>query len=101
MMSALKLPVTLLHDQADACLAQWVAQLAQWPAPWPSAVALDASALADFDSSALAVLLGLRRVVTQNGGGRHDTAFARTRQFVRRAGAARARLRAWFPGLWG
>ena len=48
MMSALKLPVTLLHDQADACLAQWVAQLAQWPAPWPSAVALDASALADF-----------------------------------------------------
>ncbi len=67
MMSALKLPVTLLHDQADACLAQWVAQLAQWPAPWPSAVALDASALADFDSSALAVLLGLRRVVTQKG----------------------------------
>ncbi len=65
MMSALKLPVTLLHDQADACLAQWVAQLAQWPAALPPVVVLDASALAEFDSSALAVLLGLRRVVMQ------------------------------------
>jgi phospholipid transport system transporter-binding protein len=30
-------------------------------------VSLDASALTDFDSSALAVLLGLRRVLTQKG----------------------------------
>jgi phospholipid transport system transporter-binding protein len=63
-MSPLKLPATLLHDQADACLAQWVAQL---PAALPPLIALDASELAKFDSSALAVLLGLRRVLTQKG----------------------------------
>jgi phospholipid transport system transporter-binding protein len=66
-MIALKLPATLLHDQADACLAQWELQLAQWTAPLPAEVMLDASALAEFDSSALAVLLGLRRVLTQKG----------------------------------
>ncbi len=53
-----------MHDQANACLAQWVAQL---PAPLPSVVALDASALTEFDSSALAVLLGLRREVVSRG----------------------------------
>ena len=63
-MSSLKLPATLLHDQAEACLAQWVTQL---PSTLPPAVTLDASALAEFDSSALAVLLGLRRVLTQKG----------------------------------
>ena len=63
-MSPLKLPATLLHDQAEACLAQWVAQL---PAALPPSVALDASGLTEFDSSALAVLLGLRRVLSQKG----------------------------------
>jgi phospholipid transport system transporter-binding protein len=63
-MSPLKLPASLLHDQADACLAQWVTQL---PTDLPPSVALDASALAEFDSSALAVLLGLRRVLAQKG----------------------------------
>jgi phospholipid transport system transporter-binding protein len=63
-MSPLKLPQTLLHNQADACLSKWVSQL---PAALPQAVALDASALTEFDSSALAVLLGLRRVLTQKG----------------------------------
>ncbi|WP_295520662.1 STAS domain-containing protein [Limnohabitans sp. Rim8] len=63
-MSPLKLPVQLLHDQANACLAQWVAQL---PAAIPPVVALDASALQEFDSSVLAVLLGLRREVLQRG----------------------------------
>lgn len=63
-MPVLKLSATLLHDQADACLTQWVAQL---PPALPPAVVLDASALAEFDSSALAVLLGLRRVLTQKG----------------------------------
>lgn len=63
-MNALKLPATLLHDQATGCLAQWVAQL---PTALPATVALDASALSEFDSSALAVLLGLRRVVGQKG----------------------------------
>ena len=52
-MSPLKLPATLLHDQADDCLAKWVAQL---PADLPLAVVLDASGLSEFDSSALAVL---------------------------------------------
>ena len=66
-MSPLKLPATLLHDQADACLAQWELQLAQWPTALPPEVVLDASGLTEFDSSALAVLLGLRRVLTQQG----------------------------------
>ncbi len=63
-MSPLKFPTTLLHDQADACLAQWVTQL---PSAVPPAVTLDASDLAEFDSAALAVLLGLRRVLTGKG----------------------------------
>jgi phospholipid transport system transporter-binding protein len=66
-MTTLKLPATLLLDQADACLAQWESQLAHWPSALPPEVALDASALTEFDSSALAVLLGLRRVLTQKG----------------------------------
>jgi phospholipid transport system transporter-binding protein len=61
-MQPLKLPATMLHDQADACLVQWVTQL---PSDLPTVVTLDASALVEFDSSALAVLLGLRRVLTQ------------------------------------
>lgn len=63
-MSPLKLPATLLHDQADACLARWVTQL---PPVLPPAVSLDASELSEFDSSALAVLLGLRRVLMLKG----------------------------------
>ena len=64
-MSVLKLPHTLMHDQADACLAQWVALLPKDP---KQLVQVDASALLEFDSSALAVLLGLRRVVLAQGG---------------------------------
>ena len=63
-MTPLKLPAALLHDQANACLAQWVAKL---PAVLPPQMVLDASDLTDFDSSALAVLLGLRRVLTHKG----------------------------------
>ena len=63
-MTPLKLPAALLHDQANACLAQWVSQL---PTALPPQVVLDATDLTDFDSSALAVLLGLRRVLTQKG----------------------------------
>lgn len=64
-MHALKLPPTLLHEHADACLAQWVAQLA----PETGAlIAVDASALIEFDSSALAVLLGLRRALVARQG---------------------------------
>ncbi|MEY3217298.1 MAG: hypothetical protein RLZZ280_1675 [Pseudomonadota bacterium] len=67
-MTPLKLPASLLHAQANACLAQWVAQL---PAALPPQVVLDASALVDFDSSALAVILGLRRVLSQRGSALH------------------------------
>jgi phospholipid transport system transporter-binding protein len=63
-MALLKLPATLLHDQANACLAQWLGQL---PKTLPPNVALDASALTEFDSSALAVLLGLRRELVLRG----------------------------------
>ena len=64
-MRLLKLPNTLLHAQADACLSQWVAQL---PPTDPQRVEVDASELMNFDSSALAVLLALRRAVTAQGG---------------------------------
>ena len=63
-MNPLKMPASLLHGQADACLSQWLSLL---PAALPKAVLLDASSLREFDSSALAVLLGLRRVLSQKG----------------------------------
>jgi phospholipid transport system transporter-binding protein len=63
-MSVLKLPHTLLHEQADACLAQWVTHCRTNAQP---SVVLDASALVEFDSSALAVLLGLRRALSVQG----------------------------------
>ena len=65
-MNALKLPTSLMHEQADACLSQWIRQL-QSQAPQPEPVLVDASALSDFDSSVLAVLLGLRRVAKAQG----------------------------------
>ena len=61
----LKLPNILLHAQADACLSKWLAQL---PQAGQHKVEVDASDLVDFDSSALAVLLALRRAVTAQGG---------------------------------
>jgi phospholipid transport system transporter-binding protein len=64
-MSPLKLPATLLHGQADACLSQWTQAVRGMTTQGP--VPLDASALENFDSSALAVLLGLRRVLRAQG----------------------------------
>lgn len=64
-MSPLKLPATLLHGQANACLAQWTQAVRGVSTLGP--VPLDASALENFDSSALAVLLGLRRVLSAQG----------------------------------
>ena len=58
------MPSTLLHEQANACLATWLAQLPKTPL---AEVVLDASALTEFDSSALAVLLGLRRALIAQG----------------------------------
>ncbi|MDI9233774.1 STAS domain-containing protein [Limnohabitans lacus] len=67
-MEALKLPPTLMHEHADACLSQWVSQLQGKVRPvQPEPVLVDASALSVFDSSALAVLLGLRRVAKAQG----------------------------------
>ena len=53
----LTLPDELTHDQATGCLARLVASLGAEGA----AVQVDAAALQRFDSSALAVLLELRR----------------------------------------
>ena len=79
-MTSLTLPDTLLHEQANACLAQWVAQLTL---ETQAAVEVDASALVEFDSSALAVLLGLRRVVVAQKGTLQVTGMpARLRQLA-------------------
>ena len=58
-MHALQLPATLMHAQANACRHQWVQ--AMRGAPADAAWVVDASALTEFDSSALAVLLACRR----------------------------------------
>ena len=58
-MSVLKLPSVLMHPQARVCRDQWVAALRAAPAD--AAWTVDASDLAEFDSSALAVLLACRR----------------------------------------
>lgn len=59
----LTLPDELTHGQATACLAALVANLAAEAAP----VQVDAAALRHFDSSALAVLLELRRACAGAG----------------------------------
>ena len=60
----LSLPVELTHAQAKGCLAQLVAGLG---AETGSPVVVNATALERFDSSALAVLLELRRVCQRGG----------------------------------
>lgn len=59
----LNLPGELTHDQAKACLAQLIAGLDAEPSP----VVVSATALERFDSSALAVLLELRRTCLRAG----------------------------------
>lgn len=59
----LSLPVTLTHDLARACVEQ-LKQRARSEAPQ---VVVDASSLQHFDSSALAVLLELRRECARLG----------------------------------
>jgi len=59
----LSLPPLLTHDHAKACLEQLAAGV-----PAESAqVVVDAAALRNFDSSALAVLLALRRECARAG----------------------------------
>lgn len=60
----LNLPVELTHSQAKACLGELVAGL---EVETVSPVVVNASALVRFDSSALAVLLELRRVCLRAG----------------------------------
>jgi phospholipid transport system transporter-binding protein len=57
-MAVLRLPAVLMHPQAAACRVQLVQAMA---ATQDRVVLLDASALEEFDSSALAVLLACRR----------------------------------------
>ena len=59
----LALPAVLTHAQAGPCLAQLSAGMAAGP----QHVVLDAQALQEFDSSALAVLLELRRACLRLG----------------------------------
>ena len=59
----LLLPATLTHDQATACVQNLVRSLASEP----KAAVLDAAALTSFDSSALAVVLELRRACARVG----------------------------------
>ncbi|MDD2919255.1 STAS domain-containing protein [Rhodoferax sp.] len=60
----LRLPQTLLHDTATATLAGMLDAVRAEPS---ASVAVDASALQRFDSTALAVLLELRRAALQTG----------------------------------
>ena len=60
----LLLPATLVHNTATASLADLLRALHAEPS---ASVAVDASALVRFDSTALAVLLELRRVALQLG----------------------------------
>lgn len=60
----LSLPVELTHGQAKACLATLMVGL---DAETASSVVVDATALGRFDSSALAVLLELRRSSLRTG----------------------------------
>ncbi len=59
----LSLPAELTHDLATACLAQLVDGMGAEASP----VVVDAAPLKRFDSSALAVLLELRRTCLRAG----------------------------------
>ncbi len=61
----LKLPSVLTHGEARASLAGLTASMSN---PADAQVVVDASELARFDSSALAVLLACRREVLAKGG---------------------------------
>lgn len=62
--ASLRLPAELTHAQARACAQALGAQIAAAP---QARVDVDASALATFDSSALAVLLDCRRAALVAG----------------------------------
>lgn len=60
----LAFPAALTHDEASACLGQWLAQL---PTAHTQTVFLDGSGLQRFDSSALSSVLALRRFLLVRG----------------------------------
>ena len=60
----LRLPDTLLHTTAAAALSEMLLALRAEPS---ASIAVDAAALVRFDSTALAVLLELRRVALRAG----------------------------------
>lgn len=61
-MTSFALPAVLTHAQANACVAAFVAHV-RTASGW----AIDASALQQFDSAALAVLLACRRTALERG----------------------------------
>ena len=61
-MTAFALPAVLTHAQANDCVAAFVAHV-RTGSSW----AVDASALQQFDSAALAVLLACRRTALERG----------------------------------
>lgn len=61
-------PNRLTHAEAGGYLDHCLAALRAEPVEAGAVVALDAQALSEFDSSALAVLLAVRRRVLQLGG---------------------------------
>ena len=63
-MSVLRLPAVLMHPEAAACRVQLTQAMASTQ---DRVVLLDASALQEFDSSALAVLLACRREAQTRG----------------------------------
>lgn len=60
----LSTPTQLTHANAQACLADWLSRV---PVERGAVVTLHAAGLQQFDSSALAVLLALRRDVLGRG----------------------------------
>lgn len=64
-MAVLHLPPSVLHTQAVACRQQWLQTL---QGNSDKVVLIDASALVEFDSSVLALLLACRCHMVQAGG---------------------------------
>jgi phospholipid transport system transporter-binding protein len=67
-MTTLALPAILTHNEAQDCLDQLLLALGEGNGSLEGPVRLNAKALSQFDSSALAVLLELRRGVLERQG---------------------------------
>jgi len=67
-MIALALPPILTHNEARECLGALLRALDEGQTPSMGLIHLNAGALVQFDSSALAVMLELKRQVVERGG---------------------------------